>query len=220
MSARATASPLALPSGRPPEAADADAELARLAMSGHPRAPAAVWDRYHAEVHRIVWRALGASAAGDVEDLVQEVFLRVFGSFRRLRKEGSMRSYILVTTSSVVASELRRRKVRRFLGLTAAGVLPEVPVTPSDEEARQVLAKVSAALDRAPALERMAFVLKHVEGLPLPAVAAALRTSVATVKRRLARLQGRLERGVLRDEAVAAYFGVKAPSRRGGGESA
>jgi RNA polymerase sigma-70 factor (ECF subfamily) len=52
---------------------------------------------------------------------------------------------------------------------------------------------------------RMAFVLRHVEGLELTEVAAALDVSLATAKRRLQHADKRLRAAAERDPLLANY---------------
>lgn len=203
------------PEGPPPEGAedDSDAALVRAAIARDPRAAAELWTRHAPQVRRIVRRALGDVA--EVEDLVQEVFLRVFRHVESLRKQESLHAFVLLCTSSVLASEFRRRKVRRFLGLSATGELPEQPVTGRNEEAREVLRRLHALLERAGHDERMAFLLRTVEGLQITDVASALGVSTGTVKRRLAKFQARLERACAEDAAFGTYLGRGATDREG-----
>lgn len=188
--------------------------LAELAVDGRivdevvnkrPGGAARLWDRFSPQVRRIIRRSM---ASDDVEDLVQEVFLRVFHQLHRLREPRALRGFILTVTSSVIASEMRRRKIRRFLRLTRDGELPEPATAPIDYDAREALLRLYGVLQKANHQERMAFVLKHMEGLELADVAQTLRLSVATVKRRLQRINARLTRAVSDDPALIAALGI------------
>ena len=58
-------------------------------------------------------------------------------------------------------------------------------------EIRRALREVYDVLDQMPVNERMAFVLRFVDGRTLPDAAEACDTSLATLKRRLARAEKR-----------------------------
>src|SRR3954470_16948573 len=90
-----------------------DATLALEAVAGDHDAHAAIWDRYSGLVRRILVRGLGAH--GDVEDRVQEVFIRFYRSRKSLRDPSALRSFLYGITLHVAASELRRRRVRRWV---------------------------------------------------------------------------------------------------------
>ena len=63
----------------------------------------------------------------------------------------------------VARNELRKRRVRRWIGLEDAAVVPMVPG--HDPIAAETLRRFYAALDRMDASSRVLFVLRHVEGL-------------------------------------------------------
>lgn len=144
----------------------------------------------------------------DVEDLVQDMFLRMFRRVGTLRDPSALRAYVLRVTSSVIVSDIRHRKVRRFLGLTHQGDLPESPGAPCDDENREALSRLYAVLHRCSHEERMSFMFKNVEGMELSEVADTLGISVATVKRRLAKVHERLTRAVGDDAQMAAALGL------------
>jgi RNA polymerase sigma-70 factor (ECF subfamily) len=162
-----------------------------------------VWDRYAGLVRRILRRSLGPDA--DVEDAVQDVFLRFFSQVGGLRDPGALRPFLIGITLHVAGSALRRRRVRRWLRLTDDGSLPERAGARDDDEARAALRRLYAILDRLDDAGRLVFVLRHIEGLELTEVAAALGTSLATTKRRLAKVTGRVLAMIERDPALAEY---------------
>jgi RNA polymerase sigma-70 factor, ECF subfamily len=204
----AMADPIArlVPSIGPPGSSE-DVQLVQALRARRPDAAGILWDRYSRLVRRVVQRAFGPSSS-DVDDLVQDVFMRVFNHVDTLREPEALRGFILTVTSSIIASEMRRRKVRRFLGLTRGGDLPDVPGLVRDDDSRELLTRVYAVLDRAPTEERMAFVLHNLEGLELVDVARSLEISVATVKRRITRVQDRLSRAVRSDPEFARGLGL------------
>jgi RNA polymerase sigma-70 factor (ECF subfamily) len=180
-----------------------DTAVARALLEGQPGAPAVAWDRFSPLVRGLLRRSLGPGA--DVEDHVQEVFLRFFREIPRLREVSAVRSFLVGITVRVARSELRRRRVRRWLRLTDDGVLPET-AAPSSEVAREALARLYALLDGARDEDRLAFVLRHLEGLELTEVAAGLGVSLATAKRRLARVTTWIRAQMAGDPVLADYL--------------
>jgi RNA polymerase sigma-70 factor (ECF subfamily) len=93
---------------------------------------------------------------------------------------------------SLVHRRFRRRKLLRALGLDRgeddAG-LANLALPALDPERRADLARLDAALRRLPAPERVAFVLRHVEGYEHAEAAAVCDCSLATIKRRLQRAE-------------------------------
>ena len=89
----------------------------------------------------------------------------------------------------------------RLSGKTDAA---ELEIVTPDTDAREALARFYKILDRVNATDRAAFVLRFMEGLELTEVAAALKLSLATTKRRLARVWARVLLLVERDPVLVA----------------
>ncbi len=196
-----------------PALQDADAALALAAARGDAWAAGVVWDRYSGPVRGMLRRSLGAQ---DVDDQVQEVFLRFFRHVDALRDATAVRSFLFGIAFRVAGSELRRRKVRRFLGLTPSGDVPSPATPPLDAEAREALVRLYGILDRLEPESRLLFTMRYVEGRELTEMAEAAHVSLATVKRRLAKASDVVFRIAGRDAALMSYLS-RGP--RAGGES-
>ena len=182
-----------------------DAGLVRAILDGDPRAPRVLWNRHARLVYRILRRSLGQQ--NDVEDLVQEVFLSLWRRLPTLREPRALPAFLITITTLTLRHELRRRWVRRCMPLGAKqDIAPDLQVVHPNPEARQALSRLYAILDRLGAEERIAFVLRHVEGMELIEVATALGLSLATAKRRLAHARARVDHHVARDPGLAAYL--------------
>ncbi len=191
---------------RLPLGAADDATLARAVAAGDEAAATAVWTRHAPLVRSVLRRSLGPY--GDVEDAVQEVFLRFFRQVGELRDPSALRSFLVGIAMHVAVSALRRRRVRRWLRLTDSGVVPEPPAAAGrdrGDEAREAMRRLYAILDRLDDAGRLTFVLRHVEGLELAEVAEALSVSLATTKRRLAKVTARVLAMIERDPVLPEY---------------
>ena len=180
-----------------------DRRLAIALLAGAPDAAGRAWTTFSPIVLRILRRYLGSGP--DQQDLLQEVFIRLFSRIRELRDRGALRTFILNICLGVANNELRRRRVRRRLGLTDTGTLPDRPIGAADFEARQALARCRRLLDGLGDDDRALFVLRYVEKLELAEVAAALAWSLSKTKRRLPRVTARVTRLMQRDPALAEY---------------
>jgi RNA polymerase sigma-70 factor (ECF subfamily) len=186
-------------------ASDDDREIAQGLAAGEAWAATAAWNKHSPMVFGFLQRAIGPD--GDVEDLTQEVFLRVFSKARELRDSGALRSFVFSVAVRTLKWQLRRRRVRRILQLTSHGETPESAAPAPDAESRQALRRFYAILDRLSAGDRAAFALRHIEGMKLEEVGDALRISVATVKRRLYRATRTVTQLVDSDPSLAPYAG-------------
>jgi RNA polymerase sigma-70 factor (ECF subfamily) len=182
-----------------------DSGLVRATLAGDPRAPGALWDRHARLVHRILRRSLGQQ--DDIEDLVQEVFILLFRKLLTLRDPKALPAFLIAITTNVLRHELRRRWLRRSMTLgTKEDVGLDARVVHPNPEARQAVSRLYGILDRLGSEERLAFVLRFVEGMELAEVAAALGLSLATAKRRLLRARTRFDHHVAKDPGLVPYL--------------
>ncbi len=168
-----------------PEERFSDAKLLEALVLGERSALGAVWDRYSELVENVLHRTLGPDNAKD--DLVQEVFIALWRGAPKVREGAALRGYLIGVTVRQAALELRRRKVRRWVQLSPTGSLPDVPAPPPAHESSQTLRALYRVFDRLPSRQRLAFVLRHVQGCDIPETAVALEVSESTVKRELSR---------------------------------
>lgn len=175
-----------------------EAQLVFGLVDRQPRAIAELFDRYADLLRGLLTRTLGSER--DVDDLVQETFLTVIRRARDLHTPESLRSFVVSVALRTAKNELRKRAVRRWVGLDDVAELP-LP-TVGDAVVRDRVRRVYAALDRLDSSSRLLFVLRYVEGFELTEVAEATQCSLSTVKRRLARVRKRFETMASRDPVL------------------
>jgi RNA polymerase sigma factor (sigma-70 family) len=188
-----------------------DRRLAIDLLAGAPDAAGRAWMTFSPVVLRTLRRHLGAGP--DQQDLSQEVFIRLFSRIRELRDRGALRTFVLNICLGVAQNELRRRRVRRRLGLTDTGTLPDRPIGGADFEARQALARCRRLLDGLRDDDRALFVLRHVEQMEIEEIAATLAWSRSKTKRRLPRVTARVTRLMQGDPALAEYAAKRSAER-------
>ena len=173
---------------RVPQPERSDAELVDAVLAGRRSAESALYRRHAGAVLRVAERLLGRSA--EAEDVVQDTFLTAFERMAQLRDAEAFRAWLLRIAVRHVHRRFRRRRLLRVLGLDRGqddATLARLAVSPLDTETRAELGKLDGALRELPARQRVAFMLRHVEGYELSEVASACGTSLATVKRWLQR---------------------------------
>jgi RNA polymerase sigma-70 factor (ECF subfamily) len=191
---------VALPS--PTLAQADDATLAKAASAGDPRATSVLWDRFSPLVRRMLRRTLGPTA--EVESLVQEVFLKALRQLGGLPESAQLKPFVVAVTVRVLSAELKRNRVRRLLRLRSPWHSADFS-SGGDPATRTALSSLYRILDELDAEARLAFTLKHFEGLQLAELASAMDASLSSAKRRLARANARVQAAVSRDAAFSAY---------------
>jgi RNA polymerase sigma-70 factor, ECF subfamily len=190
---------VALPS--PTLAQADDATLARAASGGDPRATSVLWDRFSPLVRRMLRRTLGPTA--EVETLLQEVFLRALRQLGSLPESAQLKPFVVAVTVRVLSGELKRNRMRRLLRLRSPWHSHDF--ASGDAATRTALSSLYRILDGLDADARLAFTLRHFEGLQLTELASAMDASVSSAKRRLARANARVQAAVSGDAAFSAY---------------
>jgi RNA polymerase sigma-70 factor (ECF subfamily) len=166
---------------------ESDAALVLALQSGRADARKVLFDRYSNEVERLLYRILGPDS--EIGDLLQDVFLAALCSIGQLRNAEALRGWLRGIAVRKARKCILRRRRWRFISLMPTGELPEREAVLPSVEVSEALRCTYAALGRMPADERVAFALRHIDGMELTAVAEACGVSLATIKRRLARAQ-------------------------------
>lgn len=187
----------------PPAAEPPDAELYHRLMRGEPRAAVLAWRAYAVMVRGLVLRALGPGS--EVEDRVQDVFAVFFRKIGSLKDPNAIRSFLFGITIREIRTELRRRRVRKWMQLSSTGE-PVETVAPGDENARHAFERLHKVLESLDTRGHLAFVLRHFEGYELVEVAEALSCSLATVKRVLSAVETRVWSLAAHDPYLAPYL--------------
>lgn len=183
-----------------------DAQFVFALKRGEQRAAEAIWDRYYPRVQRFLLRSLGLPDE-EVEDLSQEVFLRIFTDPQAIREPGALREFVMSVAVRVLQRELRRRWVRRWVRLADDGYPPDVIAEGGiDPEARQALKRCYKILNELHVRERTAFALRFLEGMRLDEIASQLNVSLSTAKRLLVRSSALVSAAVGRDKDLCGYF--------------
>jgi RNA polymerase sigma-70 factor (ECF subfamily) len=179
-----------------------DVELVRRVALGERWAEEAFYRRYVGLVHGTVRRLLGRSA--EAEDVVQDTFATAFEIWGQLRNPESARQWLMQIAIRKVHRRFRKRRLLRALGLDRShddATLEALAQPDSRGEARVELTMLDEALTQLGSSERIAWMLRYVEGLTLAEVAAQCRCSLATAKRRILVARKRVSRHVVIEEA-------------------
>lgn len=167
-----------------------DDVLLKLAQSDPRRAAARMYDRFADDVNRVIFRLVGPDSEHD--DLVQETFLRVLRHLDQVREAEKLNSWVVSVAVNVVLTELKRRKLRRWL--SAENVKTLAPAhAGADHDSREALRAIFDVLDAMPATERTFFALRHLDDRTIPEIAELSRVSEPTVKRSIAKAERRFE---------------------------
>lgn len=161
---------------------DSDHELMRRCREGDPAAFEQLVRRWEGPLGRILARMTDAGT--EVDDLCQEVFLRVLNARGRYRASGAFSTWLYRIALNVARDAARRRRRRRWRPLDN-----HEPVSPQAEPpeslGRDDLARrVQEALAALPAKLREPLVLRHFGELTFAEIAVVVGQPASTIKSR------------------------------------
>src|SRR5216110_388683 len=164
----------AMPHAEPVAAVPTDAALIAAWQGGDEQAAAELVRRHARALARFLASA-GAPDA-DLDDLVQETFIRAFRGVDRFRGQCRFRTWLLTIGGNVLKDAHRRAKRRRVVPLG-----DDLRSTDGDPHERAVAAeaerRLGEGLQQLPRLQREVFLLRAQQGLEYEEIAAALGTT-------------------------------------------
>ena len=153
-----------------------------------------VWSELHAGLRRFVGRRVRNPA--DVDDVVQQVFLRVHRALPSLRDADHIHAWIYQTTRRAIADYYRSPASRREVPSgDALDVAPDRAASAPDDErtaARELAGCLQPLVAELSAADREALRLVEVDGLTQTEAAHRLGLSVSGMKSRVQRARARL----------------------------
>jgi RNA polymerase sigma-70 factor (ECF subfamily) len=182
-------------------------ELLEEARRGSDAAFSRVVEAYRKRILGTIARLIGRP--DDVEDVGQEVFLRLYFSLDQLRTPEVFEPWLYRLTVNACYDYLRKKKRRPELRMsdlteqqvTMADAVAAGKTTETEEAKRQVRDTVEALLGGVSAEDRILLLLKEVEGLSLRELEQIYRVKENALKVRLFRARQRVLKAFDRAEA-------------------
>jgi RNA polymerase sigma-70 factor, ECF subfamily len=162
----------------------AQPDLVARCQRGEKEALGELYRLYRAEVARNLHRMLGPGR-GDLEDVLQEVFIEVFRSIARFRGDAKITTWLYRLCVNVALQRLRKRKRRAEVSgdSVTERVTDETPERELDNRRR--LEAVYRILDELSPKKRVVFILHEIEGREPKEIAGIVGAPVLTVRTRL-----------------------------------
>ena len=155
-------------------AAAEDAALVRRWLAGDEAAATALVERHAAALARF---AASVGVRQDVDEIVQDTFVRAFNALRDFRGESSLRTWLFTIERRLVLdrrrAERRRRDQEEITEGDAATEITALDGLVAEETERRVRAAVGALSP----MQRQVFSLRVTEGLSYKEIAAVVGTT-------------------------------------------
>ena len=172
-----------------------DAAAAEQARSGNTDAFRVLVERHSRVVFRLAYRMTGNQQ--DAEDTVQETFLRAYRQLSRFDGRSAFGTWLYRIASNCAIDLLRSRKKREADGVDL--LERHAAREPSPERlsaSGQVAQMLGSAMDQLTDTERVAFVMRHYEGLPMEEIGRALGVQPNAAKHSVFRAVQKLRRAL------------------------
>jgi RNA polymerase sigma-70 factor (ECF subfamily) len=150
-----------------------------------------LYDDYSRYVAAIGLRLLGRDA--EIEDLVQYVFLDAVRVIGKLRDPAATRGWLATLTVRTARRRMRQLRLRRIFVRNEEADYSGLVDSKASPAERFLLTRSYEILETLPANQRLAWILRHIEGESLEVVASRCECSLASAKRHIKRAQTRLQ---------------------------
>jgi RNA polymerase sigma-70 factor (ECF subfamily) len=179
-----------------------EAGLVARARHGDTEAFRILVERHSRDVFRLAFRMTGNEQ--DAEDVVQETFLKAYRKLAAFEERAQFGSWVHRIAANCSYDILRARvrhdeRVERNEGLDGDRTLAVAAGDPSADRlvaGGEVRRRLRGALARLSALERSAFTLRHVEGMSIAEISAALELDTSAAKQSVFRAVRKLRQAL------------------------
>ncbi len=175
-----------------------DEELIRNFQGGSQEAFDEIVDRFRNPLYNFIFRIIGDSAFA--EDILQETFVRLWLNKDSYREIARFSTWIYTIAANLSKTELRRRKVRRWLSFSGGKDdrpldFPDEDANPQrDYERQNIRDRLSEELMKMPLAFREVVVLRDIQELTYEEISTILNIPLGTVKSRVNRGRLRLQK--------------------------
>ena len=177
-----------------------DAELVARVRGGDDWAKEALYRRHLNSVWAVVLTMLGNPA--EAEDVVQDAFIVALADIGKLREADRFGPWLMRIALHQVHRRYRRRRIRQTFGITWGVEDASLDAFCSSDcppEVRAELGKISRILESLSPRNRIAWILRFVEGCSFEEIAERIGSSVSTARRRVAAANSRLRKRIVWD---------------------
>lgn len=142
-----------------------------------------IYDRYWSAVCHFA--SLYLRRTGEVEDVVQEVFIRLWEARLSLRDDTDLESFLFIVTRNLVFTRRRRSLDRSFYNLTVLNSLATGDETSQRAEHNDLEERIASLVEQMPGGRRTVFEMSRRKYMTYREISAALGISEKTVERHI-----------------------------------
>ena len=159
-----------------------DLELVESFQKGNEASFNELVRRYQEKVYWIAHRFVNDHDQAD--DIVQEVFLKVYRALNDFRGKSSVYTWLYRITVNVSLNTIRKQRIKDFLRIDELFDYPSEESERPDKqyEQREQKQLIEEAIQRLPEKQKAVFILRYYEELPYEDISKILKTTVGGLK--------------------------------------
>ncbi len=138
--------------------------------------------RYQEKIYWVCRRIVGTHE--DADDVVQDVFVRVYESLTRFRGESEFYTWVYRIATNASLNALRKKRIKEFVRYDEVfeELLPGDRRADDDVVKQEYQSILERAIERLPAKQKMVFVMRYYDEMPYEEMAKVLKKSVGGLK--------------------------------------
>ena len=138
--------------------------------------------RYQEKIYWVCRRVMGTHE--DADDVVQDVFVRVYESLSKFRGESEFYTWLYRIATNTSLNALRKKKLKEFIRYDEMyeELLPDDDRTDDSVLQQEYKTILERAIERLPARQKMVFVMRYYDEMPYKEMAKILKKSVGGLK--------------------------------------
>jgi RNA polymerase sigma-70 factor (ECF subfamily) len=179
--------------------------LLALVAAGDREAFTRLYERYWKRIYTL---ALMYSKSQETsEDLVQEVFIKLWTFRDRLTLIEELRPYLFVMARNLIISQFRKKLLHGSLNITEVDFLKDEFLQPDNQLAyKETLGLLNEAVTLLPPQQKKAYHLSRQQGLSYEAIAREMQISKLTVRTHLTKAFAFIRHYLSSHNSVSVFF--------------
>lgn len=174
-----------------------DSQLVQEALAGDPRAFRLLVERTQGMVYRLAFRFL--RDIHETEDVVQEVYIKVWGNLKKYRDSAKLTTWIYTITVRTCLDILKSKK-QKMTPIRSIDTLPEASAHPETiMDRKELKERIIIAAERLTPKQKTVFVMRDLEGLSMDEISEILAMPKGNVKSNLYYARRRIHALVSKD---------------------
>ncbi len=163
-----------------------------------------LYDRYGIKIHRFAFGYLKSEE--EAEELVQDVFLKLWDKRHLLNDSGNIKSYLYKVAVNTIYDFIRRKNLEQAFQEFATGRTEEADHTWDEVVYNDMMAQIDRLMEQMPEQRRKIFKMSKEEGLSHDEIAETLGLSKRTVENQVYRATTFLRDKLKRNSVLAVLF--------------